>query len=110
MKPRTEEAEQIETNRSIAQAASESTTSQIKAAGTKLERTNSTATTGRNVVRKTAHTLIERRRRSKIKEESGMLKNITPACAGQQMHRLAILHVCGFLQALPRLRKNNAER
>ncbi|KAG9525582.1 hypothetical protein KCV07_g1119, partial [Aureobasidium melanogenum] len=51
---------------------------------------NSTAAS-RKVARKTAHSLIERRRRSKMNEEFGVLKDMIPACQGQEMHKLAIL-------------------
>jgi hypothetical protein len=43
------------------------------------------------MARKTAHSLIERRRRSKMNEEFGVLKDMIPACTGQDMHKLAIL-------------------
>ncbi|KAF2495873.1 HLH-domain-containing protein [Lophium mytilinum] len=46
---------------------------------------------GRKIARKTAHSLIERRRRSKMNEEFGVLKDMIPACVGQEMHKLAIL-------------------
>ncbi|KAF2667916.1 hypothetical protein BT63DRAFT_441459 [Microthyrium microscopicum] len=46
---------------------------------------------GRKMARKTAHSLIERRRRSKMNEEFGVLKDMIPACTGQEMHKLAIL-------------------
>ncbi|KAF2637007.1 hypothetical protein P280DRAFT_408010 [Massarina eburnea CBS 473.64] len=46
---------------------------------------------GRKTARKTAHSLIERRRRSKMNEEFGVLKDMIPACTGQDMHKLAIL-------------------
>ncbi|KAL2350042.1 hypothetical protein BJ546DRAFT_794779, partial [Cryomyces antarcticus] len=46
---------------------------------------------GRKIARKTAHSLIERRRRSRINEEFGMLKDMVPACAGQEMQKLTIL-------------------
>ncbi|KAK4547403.1 hypothetical protein LTR36_001059 [Oleoguttula mirabilis] len=46
---------------------------------------------GRKTARKTAHSLIERRRRSKMNEEFDTLKSMIPACAGQEMHKLAIL-------------------
>ena len=49
---------------------------------------------GRKIARKTAHSLIERRRRSKMNEEFAVLKNMIPACVGQEMHKLAILQVC----------------
>lgn len=56
---------------------------------------NNTGTTaaGRKIARKTAHSLIERRRRSKMNEEFGVLKDMIPACKGQEMHKLAILQV-----------------
>jgi len=46
---------------------------------------------GRKMARKTAHSLIERRRRSKINEEFGVLKDMIPACEDQEMHKLSIL-------------------
>ncbi|KAL5611829.1 hypothetical protein BROUX41_000596 [Berkeleyomyces rouxiae] len=48
------------------------------------------AVAGRKQARKTAHSLIERRRRSKMNEEFAVLKNMIPACTGE-MHKLAIL-------------------
>lgn len=59
-----------------------------------------TTAAGRKIARKTAHSLIERRRRSKMNEEFGVLKDMIPACRGQEMHKLAILQVgraCGLL-------------
>lgn len=53
----------------------------------------STTAAGRKIARKTAHSLIERRRRSKMNEEFGVLKDMIPACQGQDMHKLAILSV-----------------
>lgn len=61
-------------------------------AGKKKQAGGSTA--GRKIARKTAHSLIERRRRSKMNEEFGVLKDMIPACAGQEMHKLAILQAC----------------
>ena len=52
-----------------------------------------TSAAGRKSARKTAHSIIERRRRSKMNEEFGVLKDMIPACAGQEMHKLAILQV-----------------
>ncbi|CAF9903675.1 MAG: hypothetical protein GOMPHAMPRED_000491 [Gomphillus americanus] len=46
---------------------------------------------GKKTARKTAHSIIERRRRSKMNEEFDTLKGMIPACNGQQMHKLAIL-------------------
>lgn len=45
------------------------------------------------MARKTAHSVIERRRRSKMNEEFGVLKEMIPACKDQEMHKLAILQV-----------------
>jgi len=56
-------------------------------------KTKNGTTAGRKIARKTAHSLIERRRRSKMNEEFGVLKDMVPACAGQEMHKLAILQV-----------------
>lgn len=67
--------------------ASNTTTGGKKNAG------KSTTAAGRKIARKTAHSLIERRRRSKMNEEFGVLKDMIPACQGQDMHKLAILQV-----------------
>ncbi|KAL4924446.1 uncharacterized protein BDV17DRAFT_274604 [Aspergillus undulatus] len=61
------------------------------AAGTKKKQPSATSAAGRKIARKTAHSLIERRRRSKMNEEFSTLKNMIPACRGQEMHKLAIL-------------------
>ncbi len=63
------------------------------ATGGKRKQANGTTAAGRKIARKTAHSLIERRRRSKMNEEFGVLKDMIPACAGQEMHKLAILQV-----------------
>ncbi|KAI4785237.1 hypothetical protein E4T45_14038, partial [Aureobasidium sp. EXF-8846] len=63
-----------------------------KAAGGRKKGANASNTAAsRKVARKTAHSLIERRRRSKMNEEFGVLKDMIPACNGQEMHKLAIL-------------------
>lgn len=63
-------------------------------AGSKRKPANAgTTAAGRKIARKTAHSLIERRRRSKMNEEFGVLKDMIPACQGQEMHKLAILQV-----------------
>ncbi|KAF2832818.1 hypothetical protein CC86DRAFT_399483 [Ophiobolus disseminans] len=59
--------------------------------GTKRKQSSNTSAAGRKIARKTAHSLIERRRRSKMNEEFGVLKDMIPACRGQEMHKLAIL-------------------
>ncbi|KAJ5578231.1 uncharacterized protein N7459_007195 [Penicillium hispanicum] len=58
---------------------------------TKKKQPSATSAAGRKIARKTAHSLIERRRRSKMNEEFGTLKDMIPACQGQEMHKLAIL-------------------
>lgn len=64
-----------------------------KAAGSKRKQANNNTAAGRKTARKTAHSLIERRRRSKMNEEFGVLKDMIPACRDQEMHKLAILQV-----------------
>ncbi|EEP81009.1 predicted protein [Uncinocarpus reesii 1704] len=59
--------------------------------GSKKKQSNATTAAGRKIARRTAHSLIERRRRSKMNEEFATLKNMIPACQGQEMHKLAIL-------------------
>ncbi|KAF2120722.1 hypothetical protein BDV96DRAFT_609854 [Lophiotrema nucula] len=61
------------------------------AAGGKRKQTGNNTAAGRKIARKTAHSLIERRRRSKMNEEFNVLKDMIPACNGQEMHKLAIL-------------------
>ncbi len=61
--------------------------------GGKRKQPGTTTAAGRKTARKTAHSLIERRRRSKMNEEFGVLKDMIPACKGQEMHKLAILQV-----------------
>ncbi|KAI0011595.1 hypothetical protein F4779DRAFT_189442 [Xylariaceae sp. FL0662B] len=58
--------------------------------GPKKKQPSATSAAGRKIARKTAHSLIERRRRSKMNEEFGVLKGLIPACTGD-MHKLAIL-------------------
>lgn len=62
-------------------------------AGAAKKKGGATTAQGRKIARKTAHSLIERRRRSKMNEEFGVLKDMIPACNGQEMHKLAILQV-----------------
>lgn len=57
-----------------------------------------TSAAGKKMARKTAHSVIERRRRSKMNEEFSVLKDMIPACKDQDMHKLAILQV-KFLKA-----------
>ncbi|KID77425.1 extensin, partial [Metarhizium brunneum ARSEF 3297] len=58
----------------------------------KKKQPSATSAAGRKIARKTAHSLIERRRRSKMNEEFAVLKGMIPACTGE-MHKLAILQV-----------------
>ncbi|KAK2039098.1 helix-loop-helix DNA-binding domain-containing protein [Colletotrichum somersetense] len=60
------------------------------AAQGKKKQSSTTSAAGRKTARKTAHSLIERRRRSKMNEEFAVLKGMIPACTGE-MHKLAIL-------------------
>ncbi|GAQ10768.1 hypothetical protein ALT_8089 [Aspergillus lentulus] len=60
-------------------------------ANSKKKQPSATSAAGRKIARKTAHSLIERRRRSKMNEEFATLKDMIPACRGQDMHKLAIL-------------------
>lgn len=72
-----------------------STNSAAAAAGNganKKKQPSATSAAGRKIARKTAHSLIERRRRSKMNEEFAVLKGMIPACTGE-MHKLAILQV-----------------
>ena len=57
---------------------------------------SSTSAAGKKMARKTAHSVIERRRRSKMNEEFAVLKDMIPACQDQEMHKLAILSVRTF--------------
>lgn len=59
----------------------------------KKKQPSASSAAGRKIARKTAHSLIERRRRSKMNEEFTTLKDMIPACTGQEMHKLAILQV-----------------
>lgn len=56
----------------------------------KKKQPSASSAAGRKIARKTAHSLIERRRRSKMNEEFAVLKDMIPACTGE-MHKLAIL-------------------
>lgn len=78
----------------------------------KKKQPSSTSVAGRKIARKTAHSLIERRRRSKMNEEFGVLKDMIPACKDQEMHKLAILQVCHppFLSPPRKLRSSNDRR
>lgn len=81
-----------ESTKAAAQTTSEPANANTNAS--KKKQPSATSAAGRKIARKTAHSLIERRRRSKMNEEFGTLKDMIPACRGQEMHKLAILQVC----------------
>ncbi|GME22986.1 wd repeat protein [Neofusicoccum parvum] len=97
MKPKEEKAsgaqEQTTQAASDTAAAAGGSATKGKASGGRGKKQNGNTAAGRKIARKTAHSLIERRRRSKMNEEFGVLKDMIPACAGQEMHKLAILQV-----------------
>ncbi|GAM41487.1 HLH transcription factor [Talaromyces pinophilus] len=78
----------------------------------KRKQPSATSAAGRKIARKTAHSLIERRRRSKMNEEFATLKDMIPACRGQEMHKLAILQASidymNYLEECITELKNNA--
>ncbi|KAH8881272.1 hypothetical protein GQ53DRAFT_888752 [Thozetella sp. PMI_491] len=96
MKPRDDTGEETTSvsPRTAAAGASKNnpavTTLTTQALGSKRKQPSATSAAGRKIARRTAHSLIERRRRSKMNEEFGVLKNMIPACTGE-MHKLAIL-------------------
>jgi len=101
MKPKSPAAKSTKTKdngKGSAQSPEEPT--QNAPTGSKRKQPSATSAAGRKIARKTAHSLIERRRRSKMNEEFGTLKDMIPACTGQEMHKLAILQV---LHQLPQM-------
>ena len=100
MKPR--ELEQDVIQQAAATGASGKTSTATAQSG-KKNNGKSTTAAGRKIARKTAHSLIERRRRSKMNEEFGVLKDMIPACQGQDMHKLAILSVRVLMNIPPLL-------
>ena len=99
MRPRQEEEErgaekEVEKATSGAKASSGGKTGQpsTEGKGGKKKQSATSSAAGRKIARKTAHSLIERRRRSKMNEEFAVLKGMIPACTGE-MHKLAILQV-----------------
>jgi hypothetical protein len=98
MKPRDTEQEAAQ-HASAASASGKASNTAAQSTGGKKNSGKGTTAAGRKIARKTAHSLIERRRRSKMNEEFGVLKDMIPACQGQDMHKLAILSVrCTFVQ------------
>ncbi|KAL2269971.1 hypothetical protein VTJ83DRAFT_2155 [Remersonia thermophila] len=70
--------------------ASKGTAASSVSAGTKRKHPSAASAASKKVARKTAHSLIERRRRSKMNDEFAVLKSLIPACTGD-MHKLAVL-------------------
>ena len=68
---------------------------------------SATSAAGKKIARKTAHSVIERRRRSKMNEEFSVLKDMIPACKDQEMHKLAILQVCLSIADIYKARPSN---
>ncbi|KAM0723053.1 hypothetical protein Q7P37_001252 [Cladosporium fusiforme] len=89
MKPRDVEQESAQSTN----ASSKKSNDTSQSTGGKKNAGKSNTAAGRKIARKTAHSLIERRRRSKMNQEFGVLKDMIPACQGQDMHKLAILQV-----------------
>lgn len=73
---------------------SKNTKPSAKATASAKRPTSSCPVAGQKIARKTAHSVIERKRRSKMNEEFATLKAMVPGCGGQEMHKLAILQVC----------------
>ena len=91
MKPRPQDQAPAEPSAGPSKPTSK--TQSTNANGGKKKAPSTTSVAGRKIARKTAHSLIERRRRSKMNEEFGVLKQMIPACKDQEMHKLAILQV-----------------
>jgi hypothetical protein len=100
MKPRDTEQEAAQ-HASAASASGKASNTAAQSTGGKKNSGKGTTAAGRKIARKTAHSLIERRRRSKMNEEFGVLKDMIPACQGQDMHKLAILSVCCTFVQMP---------
>ncbi|KAE8375215.1 hypothetical protein BDV26DRAFT_268283 [Aspergillus bertholletiae] len=95
MKPKTQTQSQPKPAPSASKPSSKesgkSASNNASPATSKKKQPSATSAAGRKIARKTAHSLIERRRRSKMNEEFATLKDMIPACRGQDMHKLAIL-------------------
>ncbi|OLN95949.1 hypothetical protein CCHL11_05049 [Colletotrichum chlorophyti] len=94
MKPRTQEEPEKDEDLNAKSGGQAKAATGSSAAGaavqSKKKQPSATSAAGRKIARKTAHSLIERRRRSKMNEEFAVLKGMIPACTGE-MHKLAIL-------------------
>ena len=91
MKPKSSQPEGVETQTTKSASSKIITATAPSASASKRKQPSTSSVAGRKIARKTAHSLIERRRRSKMNEEFDTLKNMIPACEGQEMHKLAIL-------------------
>ncbi|KAH0551774.1 hypothetical protein GP486_007007 [Trichoglossum hirsutum] len=112
MKPRPDEPP-VQPPVSAPTKGTQSKTTVSQPTGGKRKPPTPTSVAGRKIARKTAHSLIERRRRSKMNEEFGVLKQMIPACQNQDMHKLAILQASiDYLryleQCIADLKANNA--
>ncbi|KAK4560425.1 hypothetical protein LTR86_005621 [Recurvomyces mirabilis] len=91
MKPRDDPQDSANASATVSPEVAGKTPTASQAASKKKQNGAGNTAAGRKIARKTAHSLIERRRRSKMNEEFGVLKDMIPACKGQEMHKLAIL-------------------
>ncbi|KAI9886541.1 MAG: hypothetical protein M1823_001652 [Watsoniomyces obsoletus] len=116
MKPRPQKSAADSSKAPVGAAATPSSaaTSGTASTPTKGKGANASSAAGRKVARKTAHSLIERRRRSKMNEEFSVLKQMIPACRDQEMHKLAILQAgieyLGYLERCVTDLEANARR
>ena len=97
MKPKpqsSDAADSITSQRSLKGAAKRPGSGSAVTNGSGKRQPSATSVAGKRIARKTAHSVIERRRRSKMNEEFATLKGMIPACTDQEMHKLAILQVC----------------
>lgn len=97
MKPKEKSSENLgkaaPTQRSPKASTKKANCGSTSASGGTKKQPSSTSVAGKKIARKTAHSVIERRRRSKMNEEFATLKDMIPACTDQEMHKLAILQV-----------------
>ncbi|KAF5860458.1 hypothetical protein ETB97_001467 [Aspergillus alliaceus] len=95
MKPKTQTQGQSKpaptASKTPSKDSSKNASNNVTPSTSKKKQPSATSAAGRKIARKTAHSLIERRRRSKMNEEFSTLKDMIPACKGQDMHKLAIL-------------------
>lgn len=91
MKPQSTDAPPAPSVSALAPTSSTTTITTATPSPRQRKPPSATSAAGRKIARKTAHSIIERRRRSKMNEEFGVLKDMIPACDGVEMHKLAIL-------------------